>query len=89
MLEGALIWDATGENSVRNQLGQPWYVGEHVDEVFNRLNPKLREGERPQFLDSIDDVINGNRAEDLQEHEIGKAPYPFLQQWTWRGRVGG
>ncbi len=69
MLEGALMWDATGENSATNESGPPMVVpiGEHVGDVFNRLNPSLKQGERRQFLGSIDDVISGTLSEDIKE----------------------
>ncbi len=68
MLEGALIWDAT------NESGLQWYIGSNVDEVFNRLNSRLRHGEKPQFLSSIEDIISGKVVEDVREHGIGKHP---------------
>lgn len=72
MLEGALIWDTLGEDSVMDGVGSPWYIGENVYEVFNRLNSQLPHGQRPQFLQPIESILAGLPTEDLQEHEIGK-----------------
>lgn len=74
MLEGALIWDTLGDNSSMDAAESPWYIGENVYEVFNRLNSQLPDGQRPQFLEPIESILAGLPTEDLdlQEHEIGK-----------------
>jgi len=74
MLEGALIWEARPENRATTASGTPWYLGERVDDVFNRLAPDLKEGVRPKFLGTIDDVIEGRISEDIKEHSISKMP---------------
>jgi len=79
MLEGALIWDAGPENRATTESGSPWYIGEPVDDVFNRLNPDLKEGERPKFLGTINDVIEGRISEDIQEHSISKRFFGWLR----------
>jgi PAS domain S-box-containing protein len=74
MLEGALIWDNTGENPEDNS-GHRWYIGENVYDVFNRLHPGLPSGERPQFLRPIEQILDGKIAEDTQEHPISDRWY--------------
>lgn len=78
MLEGALIWDATNENqhSTTHSVGSQWYIGQNVDEVFNRLTPHLRRGEQPGFLRSLDDILEGKVKQDLKEHSIGMCCVP-------------
>ena len=71
MLEGALIWDTLSDDSVLDGVASPWYIGENVYEVFNRLNSQLPHGQRPQFLQPIESILAGLPTEDLQEHEIG------------------
>lgn len=66
MLEGALIWDA---DTLRQDDSQ-WYIGGNVDEVFNRLNPELPEGERPDFLSAIDSIFSRRSADVVVEHAI-------------------
>ncbi|KAI1258406.1 hypothetical protein F5Y18DRAFT_444842 [Xylariaceae sp. FL1019] len=64
MLEGSLIWndgsDTRSTDSESSQDSQK-YIGRNVDEVFNDLNPRLRRGETPAFLNPVDIV---------HEHEI-------------------
>ena len=86
MLEGALIWDAKPENRATTESGSSWYLGEHVNDVFNRLNPDLKEGERPRFLGGIDDVITGRLTEDIKEHSISKWPSAAFPAPTDSGR---
>ncbi len=81
MLEGALIWDATVDESDAIEPGRRWYINQHVEEVFNRLNPKLKQGERPPFLGSISDVISGKVPEDIVEHGIGKSFKSWGPMW--------
>jgi len=65
MLEGALIWDADCET-----LDKPrWYVGQNVYTVFNRLDPKLRSGQRPEFLKPVESVLSGQVEADVVEHD--------------------
>lgn len=71
MLEGALIWDAKADNLATHEDGSQWYIGEDIYEVFNRLTPHLPAGEKPQFLDPIEDILAGKITEDVQQHEIG------------------
>lgn len=66
MLEGALIWDSTYE-----QNNSRWYIGQNVDDVFNRLNSQLPAGDRPQFLKGVEGILTGKRQFDDQEHDIG------------------
>ncbi|PFH55975.1 hypothetical protein XA68_17249 [Ophiocordyceps unilateralis] len=67
MLEGALIWDSTYEE---NHDGSRWFVGQNMYTVFNRLTEQLPEGERPEFLRPIEDIIDGLSTEDVREHTI-------------------
>ncbi|KAI8626713.1 hypothetical protein F5Y19DRAFT_478198 [Xylariaceae sp. FL1651] len=74
MLEGALIWndgnDARSSDSESSHDSQR-YIGRNVDEVFNDLNPKLRQGETPAFLRPIKDLLTGKQPSiTVHEHEI-------------------
>ncbi|WQF87510.1 Putative PAS domain, signal transduction response regulator, receiver domain, CheY-like superfamily [Colletotrichum destructivum] len=66
MLEGALIWDSNGEDSTSPHSS--WFVGQDMYEVFNRLNPQLKAGERPKFLRPIEDILAGGKTEEVAEH---------------------
>lgn len=68
MLEGALIWNNTVEES-----HDRWYIGEDMYTVFNRLTEQMPEGERPDWLQPIEDLLDGKREEDAKEHELGKS----------------
>lgn len=68
MLEGALIWNNTYEE---NHDGTRWFIGENMYTVFNRLTEQLPEGERPEFLQPIEDILDGVSSEDVKEHSIG------------------
>ncbi|KAH8836831.1 hypothetical protein MCOR27_009443 [Pyricularia oryzae] len=68
MLEGALRWDATGENYRDLEGDSKWYVGRNMYEVFNTLNSHLEDGERPRFLEPIKAILAGKSTEDIQEH---------------------
>ncbi|TLS29677.1 hypothetical protein PpBr36_00850 [Pyricularia pennisetigena] len=68
MLEGALRWDATGENYRDLKGDSKWYVGRNMYEVFNTLNSHLEDGERPRFLEPIEAILAGKSTEDIQEH---------------------
>jgi PAS domain S-box-containing protein len=72
MLEGALIWDAAGDEEIEGDHGRGWYVGENMYEVFNRLNPELGPGERPEFLQPIEEILAGTLSEGFKQHRIGK-----------------
>lgn len=67
MLEGALIWNNTHEE---NHDGTRWFVGENMYKVFNRLTAQLADGERPEFLEPIELILDGRVAEDVKEHGI-------------------
>ncbi|KAI8719300.1 hypothetical protein NCS52_00710600 [Fusarium sp. LHS14.1] len=67
MLEGALIWNNTHEE---NHDGTRWFVGENMYKVFNRLTAQLADGERPEFLEPIELILDGRVAEDVMEHGI-------------------
>lgn len=69
MLEGALIWNNTHEES---HDGTRWFIGEDMYTVFNRLTAQLADGERPEFLEPIELLLDGKATEDLKEHGIGK-----------------
>lgn len=69
MLEGALIWNNTHEE---NHDGTRWFIGENMYTVFNRLTAQLADGERPEFLEPIELLLDGKATEDLKEHGIGK-----------------
>ena len=68
MLEGALIWNNTYEE---NHDGSGWFIGKNMYTVFNRLTQQLAEGERPEFLRPIEDILDGKSKEDVKEHAIG------------------
>ncbi|KAM4058100.1 histidine kinase-, DNA gyrase b-, and HSP90-like ATPase domain-containing protein [Hirsutella rhossiliensis] len=72
MLEGALIWNNTYEE---NHDGSRWFIGENMYTVFNRLTEQLPEGERPEFLRPIEDILDGKSTEDVEEHAIDDRYY--------------
>lgn len=67
MLEGALIWNTTYEDSHEPSR---WYVGEDMYTVFNRLAGKVTEGEQPHFLGPIEDILDGKCKEEVSEHGL-------------------
>jgi hypothetical protein len=69
MLEGALPCDVTGE--AENDHDSQWFVGECMYEMSNHLNPDRSAGERPSFLQPIEDILNGKVAEGMEEHVSG------------------
>lgn len=70
MLQGALIWDLASDH---NQHDSKWFIGENVYTVFNKLTDQLAEGERPEFLRPIEQILDGRVAEDgVDEHSISK-----------------
>ncbi|OAA73852.1 autoinducer 2 sensor kinase/phosphatase luxQ [Cordyceps fumosorosea ARSEF 2679] len=66
MLEGALIWDTTYEDTGKGR----WFIGEDMYTVFNRLTEQMPEGERPDWLNSIEEILEGKRLEDIKEHGL-------------------
>lgn len=77
MLEGALIWNTLkqdkqhDEDSSDDDLYALKYVGLNVEDVFNDLNPKIRRGEVPAFLNPLHAMLDGKLKRDFtQEHEI-------------------
>ncbi|KND91308.1 Hybrid signal transduction histidine kinase J [Tolypocladium ophioglossoides CBS 100239] len=67
MLEGALIWNNTYEEKHDESR---WFIGENMYKVFNRLTEQLPEGERPEFLQPIEAILDGRSSEDVKEHSI-------------------
>lgn len=66
MLEGALMWESNGDDNAANQPS--WFLGQNMYEVFNRLNPQLKTGERPKFLRPVEDIFAGGKTEEVAEH---------------------
>ncbi|EGX89909.1 autoinducer 2 sensor kinase/phosphatase luxQ [Cordyceps militaris CM01] len=66
MLEGALIWDTTYQDTEKGR----WFIGEDMYTVFNRLTEQMPEGERPDWLNSIEEILEGKRFEDIKEHGL-------------------
>jgi hypothetical protein len=51
--------------------------------VFNRLTAQLADGERPEFLEPIELLLDGKATEDVKEHGIGKTRVPSESlKWT-------
>jgi PAS domain S-box-containing protein len=71
MLEGALIWNNTWDD----QDGNRWYIGENMTTVFNRLTEASSTDACPDWLRPINDMIEGNDADDVVEHGIGNRWY--------------
>lgn len=71
LLEGSLIWDKAEELSKTNR----WLIGQNMYAVFNRLTEQLPEGERPEFLQPIEDILDGKILEGVCEHRIGGSGY--------------
>lgn len=69
MLEGALIWNKTYEDF---HDASRWYIGENMYTVFDRLVDQLPEGEQLEFLQPIEDILQGKIFEDVKEHGLGK-----------------
>lgn len=65
MLEGALIWNNQSEDT-----HDRWYVGQDMYTVFNRLTEDMAEGELPDWLQPIEDVLEGRLVEDVKEHGL-------------------
>ncbi|POR37491.1 Hybrid signal transduction histidine kinase J [Tolypocladium paradoxum] len=87
MLEGALIWNNTYEE---NHDGSRWFIGENMYTVFNRLTEQLPEGERPEFLQPIEDILDGKSTEDVKEHSIDDRFYRtrFLPMYGKKSQDG-
>ncbi|KAH6608932.1 histidine kinase [Trichoderma cornu-damae] len=89
MLEGALIWNNATED---NHEGSRWFVGKNMYTVFDRLTEQARDGERPQWLQPIEDIFEGRSNEDVKEHGLGDRWYrtrfhPMLGKKTNDGRA--
>ena len=71
MLEGALIWNSSGDEN-QDHPDRKWYIGENVYTVFNRLTDHLAEGEKPRFLQPIEDCLDGKIAVDIvaEDHQF-------------------
>lgn len=88
MLEGALIWDTTYEDTGKGR----WFIGEDMYTVFNRLTEQMPEGERPDWLNSIEEILEGKRSEDIKEHGLDDRWYrtrflPMLGKKPLNGRL--
>jgi PAS domain S-box-containing protein len=74
-LEGALILNDRNDTHSSDRVSShdsQRYIGRNIDEVFHDLNPKLRKGETPAFLEPIQDLLAGRKpSETVHEHEIG------------------
>lgn len=71
MLEGALIWDKTHEERPDgNKL--KWFIGEDIYTVFDRLTGQSPTGDRPEWLQPIEEVLEGTLSGDLVEHSLGQ-----------------
>ncbi|KAJ4271355.1 hypothetical protein NW762_000057 [Fusarium torreyae] len=89
MLEGALIWNNTHEE---NHDGTRWFIGENMYTVFNRLTAQLADGERPEFLEPIEFILDGKVTQDVKEHGIDDRWYrtrflPMIGKRTQEGNV--
>ncbi|KAF4975234.1 hypothetical protein FZEAL_7941 [Fusarium zealandicum] len=87
MLEGALIWNSTHEE---NHDGTRWFIGKDMYKVFNRLTAQLADGERPEFLEPIEFILDGRVTEDVKEHGIDDRWYrtrflPMIGKKTQEG----
>ncbi|KAK2601651.1 hypothetical protein QQS21_004802 [Conoideocrella luteorostrata] len=67
MLEGALIWQNTYEDTHDSSR---WYIGENMYTVFSRLADQVPEGEQLDFLQPIEDILDGKYSEDVKEHGL-------------------
>ncbi|PHH67070.1 hypothetical protein CDD81_4465 [Ophiocordyceps australis] len=87
MLEGALIWNTTYEET---HDGSPWYIGQDMYTVFNRLAEQLPEGEEPEFLQPIEDILEGKLTEDVREHALDDRFYRtrFLPMYGKKSQDG-
>ncbi|KAF4125202.1 Signal transduction histidine kinase [Geosmithia morbida] len=73
MLEGALIWDSTGEELPEDSR---WFMGQNVYHVFNRLTQNMADGEKLKFLQPIEDCLDGNIIDEVVTEE-----HPFNDRW--------
>lgn len=69
MFEGALIWNSSHEES---NDGLPWFIGEDMYTVFERVVAQMAEREQPDFLRPIEHILDGKMAEFVKEHKLGK-----------------
>ncbi|KAL7793230.1 hypothetical protein V8C37DRAFT_107224 [Trichoderma ceciliae] len=67
MLEGALIWNSAAED---NHERSRWFIGENMYTVFNRLTEQVSDEERPQWLQPIEDILEGRNNEVVKEHGL-------------------
>lgn len=67
MLEGSLIWDKAEELSKNKR----WFINQNMYTVFNRLTEQLPEGERPEFLQPAEDILDGKVTDGIREHKLG------------------
>ncbi|GAB0143973.1 hypothetical protein EsHS_00004470 [Epichloe bromicola] len=67
MLEGALIWNNTYEDSHDSSR---WYIGENMYSVFSRLTNQVAEGEQLGFLQPIEDILDRKYSEEVKEHGL-------------------
>ncbi|TWU73933.1 hypothetical protein ED733_004379 [Metarhizium rileyi] len=91
MLEGALIWNNTYEDA---HDASRWYIGENMHTVFSRLVDQLPEGEQLNFLQPIEDILQGRSTEDVKEHGLDDRWYrtrflPMYVKKTHDGKTTG
>ncbi|KAG6009161.1 hypothetical protein E4U21_003231 [Claviceps maximensis] len=67
MLEGALIWNNTHEDSHDSSR---WYIGENMYSVFNRLTNRVTQGKQLDFLQPIEDILDKKYSEEVKEHGL-------------------
>lgn len=73
MLEGAMIWDMNSEDNLENTR---WFVGKNVYKVFNRLTEHVAKGVQLEFLQPIEDIINGySDGIGVDEHQLNDRWY--------------
>lgn len=69
MLEGALIWNNTHEDSHDSSR---WYIGENMYSVFSRLTNQVVQGQQLDFLQPIEDILDRKYSEEVKEHGLGQ-----------------
>ncbi|KAG5999906.1 hypothetical protein E4U54_001617 [Claviceps lovelessii] len=67
MLEGALIWNNTHEDSHDSSR---WYIGENMYSVFSRLTNQVVQGQQLDFLQPIEDILDRKYSEEVKEHGL-------------------
>ncbi|KAI5462137.1 hypothetical protein BGZ63DRAFT_413576 [Mariannaea sp. PMI_226] len=90
MLEGALIWNNLHDETCAHDDTR-WFIGENMYKVFNRLTSQLADGERPEFLEPIEHILDGKATEDVHEHGIDDRWYRtrFLPMVGKKTQEGG